>query len=292
MVAGVLHGDAGTDEDEPDDGGRLPERLMTELTAHRTLALRAALSADPDAALLALLHALALRAFYAGAAETCLEVDARSAGLAGFAPGLNDVAAARTLAEQHAHWQGLLPRQARDLWAALVGLDADSRAALLAVCVGRSVNALVQPWDRRTGAVAHADCLAAHLGLDMAAEGGWTPTVGNYLGRVTKARILAAVREARGEAAAERIASSRKPEMAEAAERLLAGTGWLPASLRTPGLVPARDEPDHEGADDGVAPKMDVEAVREADGGSGAADVLDIPPLAGEVRDALLIAAE
>ena len=232
----ALHGAPEPDEDEPDDGGRLPERLMTELTAHRTLALRATLSADPDAALLALLHALALRAFYAGASETCLEVDARSGGLAGFAPGLGDAAPARALATLNAHWQGLLPRQARDLWPALVGFDADSRAALLAVCVGRSVNALVQAWDRRTGAVAQADNLAAHLGLDLAAGDGWTPTVGNYLGRVTKARILAAVREARSAAAAERIASSRKPEMAEAAERLLAGTGWLPTPLRTPGM--------------------------------------------------------
>ena len=200
------------------------------------------------------------------------------------------LAAARTLAEHHAHWQGLLPRQAADLWATLVGLDADSRAALLAVCVGRGVNALVQPWDRRAGAVAHADCLATHLGLDMAADGGWTPTVGNYLGRVTKARILAAVREARGEAAAERIASLRKPEMAEAAERLLAGAGWLPTPLRTPGLVPARAEPDHDGVR--VAPETDTEAVREADGGSGAADVLDGAPVTLEVRDTMLIAAE
>ena len=44
----ALHGAPEPDEDEPDDGGRLPERLMTELTAHRTLALRATLSADPE----------------------------------------------------------------------------------------------------------------------------------------------------------------------------------------------------------------------------------------------------
>ena len=223
------------EDDEPDDGGRLPERLMTELTAHRTVALRAALSSDPDAALLALLHALALRSFYGSAAETCLEIEAKSIGLAPFAPGLNDAVASRTLAQRHGHWQTQLPRHARDLWPVLVGLDVDSRAALLAVCVGRSINAVVQPWDRRAGAIAHADRLAAHVGLDMAAEGGWALTVDGYLGRVTKARIQAAVREARGEAAAERIVPLRKAQMAEAAEVLLAGTGWLPVPLRTPG---------------------------------------------------------
>ncbi|WP_421694383.1 hypothetical protein [Aestuariivirga sp.] len=54
-----------------------------------------------------------------------------------------------------------------------------------------------------------------------------------YLGRVTKAHIHAAVREAVGDEAAERIAGLKKAEMAQAAERLLAGAGWLPSVLRT-----------------------------------------------------------
>ena len=66
----------------------------------------------------------------------------------------------------------------------------------------------------------------------MAAQ--WTPTVENYLGRVTKTRILEAVREAKGEAAAQLIDHLKKPEMAKEAERLLAGTGWLPEPLRLP----------------------------------------------------------
>ena len=250
------------DEEERDDGGRLPERLVTELSAHRTLALRMALSVDPDAALLALLHALALRAVYGSGAETCLEIEAKSAALAYHAPELNDSAPARALLERHGHWQAQLPREPRDLWPALVALDADSRAALLAVCVGRSVNALVQAWDRRPGAVLHADRLAERVGLDMAADGGWTPTVGSYLGRVTKARIIAAVAEAKGERAADGIAHLRKAEMAEAAEALLAGTGWLPAPLRTPGAGrPMPEAAEHAAADVGdPTPDRDVGA--------------------------------
>jgi ParB family chromosome partitioning protein len=67
-----------------------------------------------------------------------------------------------------------------------------------------------------------------------ASKGGcWRPTVGNYLGRVSKARILEAVREARGQASTQLIDHLKKPEMAKEAERLLAGTGWLPQPLRT-----------------------------------------------------------
>jgi ParB family chromosome partitioning protein len=43
------------------------------------------------------------------------------------------------------------------------------------------------------------------------------------------------VREARGERAAQLIDHLKKTEMAEKAQELLAGSGWLPEPLRTPG---------------------------------------------------------
>jgi ParB family chromosome partitioning protein len=64
------------------------------------------------------------------------------------------------------------------------------------------------------------------------AEAGWRPTVATYLGRVTKARILEAVREAKGEQAAQLIEDLKKADMAREAERLLDGTGWLPEPLQ------------------------------------------------------------
>src|SRR3546814_7140673 len=48
-----------------------------------------------------------------------------------------------------------------------------------------------------SGRIAHSHVLARAAGLDMVAA-GWNATVDNYLGRVTKPRILAAVEEARG----------------------------------------------------------------------------------------------
>jgi ParB family transcriptional regulator, chromosome partitioning protein len=76
-----------------------------------------------------------------------------------------------------------------------------------------------------------ADRLARAVGLDMV-EAGWRPTVHNYLGRVTKPRILEAVREAKGEQSAQLIDHLKKTDMAKEAERLLEGTGWLPEPLR------------------------------------------------------------
>ena len=73
---------------------------------------------------------------------------------------------------------------------------------------------------------------------------GWKPTVGNYLGRVTKTRILDAVREGAGERAAQLIDHMKKGDMAREAERLLADTGWLPEPLRmSDDIAPADGQP-------------------------------------------------
>jgi ParB family chromosome partitioning protein len=94
------------------------------------------------------------------------------------------------------------------------------------------VNVVKLPWEWRPRALATADRLAQAVELDM--TGCWRPTARSYLGRVTKARILDAVREGVSTEAAQRIAAMKKLDMAEAAEQLLSATGWLPALLRTP----------------------------------------------------------
>ena len=67
--------------------------------------------------------------------------------------------------------------------------------------------------------MAEAERLAQATGLDLV-EAGWRPTVDSYLGRVTKPRILEAVREGVGEGAAQLIDHLKKPDMAREAERL------------------------------------------------------------------------
>ncbi len=110
-------------------------------------------------------------------------------------------------------------------------LDHDSRMALFAHCTALTVNAVRLPWERRPRAMATADRLAEAVSLDM--TGYWRPTVRSYLGRVTKARILEAVCEGVSGEVAERMVDMKKVDMAEAAEQLLAPTGWLPSLLRT-----------------------------------------------------------
>jgi ParB family chromosome partitioning protein len=228
------HSDPALTEPDEDEGLEpLPDRLMTELTAHRTLALRHALGEQPEVAFLAALHSLCIKGFYRYALDSCLEIDLKSVGFGAQAPGLNDTALAASLHRRHQSWMAALPNEPTDLWDALAAFDTDSRQALFAHCVSLSVNAVFETHNRRPRALAHVDRLAQALDLDMVAA-GWSPTIENYFGRVTKARILEAVREAKGDGAAELIDHLKKGEMAERAQELLAGSGWLPEPLRTP----------------------------------------------------------
>ncbi|TPG39500.1 ParB/RepB/Spo0J family partition protein [Sphingomonas koreensis] len=263
------------DEDEQDDMLRpLPDRLVTELTTHRTLALRDAVATSPQIAFAAVLHALVLDSFYHYSSGTsCVEISVRSGSLGTHAPCLNGSASARAIDERHESWAERLPDLPAELWEVLIALSADDQEALFAHCASFGVNAVWEPANRynegrvseRTvsGRIAHSHVLARAAGLDMVVA-GWTATVDNYLGRVTKVRILSAVEEARGADTAARLTGLKKPEMAKEAEQLLAHSGWLAEPLRTP-LVELVEGP---AAIDGEA-AVEAEATAEHDGSDG-----------------------
>ena len=231
------------DEDEGDAIKPLPERLVIELTAHRTLALRDAVANNPRIAMTALLHKLTTDCFVSRASGAALEANVRDIHLPVQAADLADSCPAQNIDARHASWRADMPLgQGEDvLWDWVHALDEASRQALLAHCLSFGVNALYErpnPYsgmgisqhglDRR---LCEADRLARTTRLDLV-EAGWKPTVANYLGRVTKSRILEAVREGVGEGAAQLIDHLKKGDMAREAERLLDGSGWLPEPLR------------------------------------------------------------
>ena len=116
----------------------------------------------------------------------------------------------------------------------------------MACCAGVGLYAVRDPHDRKPDALAHAETLATVTGLDMTAT--WSATAASYFSRVSKARVLEAVMEATTPEEAGRIAGFKKGDMADAAERLVEGKGWLPTVLRTvPAVDPDASEPEGEG---------------------------------------------
>ena len=209
-----------------------------------------------------MLHNFVLATFYRFASSSgCLEISIRTPTFPAQAAGLKESASAVAIDARHDGWKARLPKEEGGLWDALAALDGTAQAALFAHCASSAVNALHEPANRyNEGRVsAHgvrrrldqADALARAVGLDMVTA-GWKPTADNYLGRVTKPRILQAVREAKGEPSVQLIDHLKKGDMAREAERLLDGTGWLPEPLRLPDIDDAQQ-----------GPAADVEALPE-----------------------------
>jgi ParB family chromosome partitioning protein len=229
---------ASADDDNESEAG-LSDSLVADLTAHRTLGLRLALSEQPDVALVAVTHALLAQTFYRGAEANVLDIRPGGLFLGSHADRIEDSEAGRSWSGRHARWAAQLPRDVADLWPFVVALDHDSRMAIFAHCAASTINAVKLPRDHRPRALATADRLAEAVSLDMTAY--WRPTVRTYLGRITKARILEAVREGVSAEAADPMADMKKADMATTAEQLLATTDWLPAVMRTP-RTPQQDE--------------------------------------------------
>lgn len=200
------------------------------------MALRIELARNPTVAFVAAAHAHALHlvyGVYSYEQRTCLDLTYRPDAMTRAAPKIKESPAALALAAERDHWRAALPADPTNLWDLLMAAPIETVMALHACGVSQSVLAVVDvDSDKATRRSAHADQLAMALSLDM--NVWWSLERGDYLGRVSKDKIAAAVAEGVNPQAAKNIAGRRKAGMVSAALDRLAGTGWLPKALRTP----------------------------------------------------------
>ena len=201
--------------------------LVRRLTAHRTLALRATLAQRPDIALIALTHRLALETFFSAgySVRSSLQIETQQTPLDQYAPDVPACKAQAAIAERAEALRAALPDDPQALFAWLLQQPQAEVLNVCAYCVALAVNGVNA--DEGSSVL---DALATAAGLDM--RDWWTPTAENYLASIPKARILDVVREAVSPEAAATLTSLKKNPLAQAAERRLAGTGWLPSPLR------------------------------------------------------------
>lgn len=107
----------------------------------------------------------------------------------------------------------------------MIGLPQAELIELLSLCGALTVNALPS-----AGTSACADAIASVLGLDMAYW--WETTSDGYLNHVPKAQIIQALKEAGPELAGGGVETMKKDALTKVAASRLAGTRWLPESLR------------------------------------------------------------
>lgn len=214
----------------------LSDALVHRLTAHRTLALQAALANNPDVALKEVVCVL-------------IEHVERGMGVGGTSalqlslsvpripdsPDLNKCEARRALQVALKGWREAgLPTTAAERRKWIYAQPTATLLGLLALAAAYSVDAV----HGKDGSKPAANALAAELMLDMAAW--WPPTADTYLAAVPKALAIEAVAEARGKEAAATLAPLKSAAVVAEAAKQLAGTGWLPKLLRGPGYALAK----------------------------------------------------
>ncbi len=209
----------------------LSPRLVEDLTAQQSAAVSAELMGRPDIALAAVVHALAVDAFYLGhGVDSCLKLSLGGAGLSRSIADSDGCKGLAVIEQERERLGQRIPGNAGDLWDWVLSRSRDELLDLLAFIAASSVDAVQRKGDLPNASrIVHARALGHALQLDM---GNWfVPTAENYFSRVNRAQILAAIDEANG-SHAPALEKLKKSELAVRAEQLLAGTSWLPEPLR------------------------------------------------------------
>ena len=216
------------------------EKIMRDLTAHRTAVLQAALTQNPHVALVTLVHRMAETVFgQYGRGNDVVKVSVRMTSdysLAQSATDYEDSAAGAILGRAEAEWGDRLPGHPEAMFTWLLVQDRDTLLELLAYCTARSIDA-VAGRERNSD---QSDAIAKALDIDFA--DWWVPTASNYLGSVSKAKALEAVKEATGIDSTKAVSGMKKPEAIAYCAAKLEGLRWLPSPLRARTAVLSADD--------------------------------------------------
>ncbi|WP_027997253.1 ParB/RepB/Spo0J family partition protein [Sinorhizobium arboris] len=213
--------------------------LIEDLTAHKTAALRIELANNPDVALVAVVHAMLLSVAYPyNSEQSALQLSLTHERLE---PSMKDaesckgLSAFNDLADNYGHH---LPGNPADLFEWLLEQPQDMVLMLLAFGAAHSVNAVEKKFTNRKKGIEQANQLGRALEVNMP---DWFETTGDsYFKHVNRTTIELSLAEARGSEAELSVrAAAKKSEAVTIADRLVAGTGWIPSPLR---IAPAEAE--------------------------------------------------
>lgn len=183
---GLLHPDDRKAESKAErlaaEPGALAASLVTDLSAHRTAALRVELAGKPAIALAAVVHAMALPLLYGEHHGSCLDLRASSTPLDRHTKAETDSPAHDALRQTRTFWGDRLPGSPAELFASCLSQPQETLLDLLAFVAALTVDAV-----QTNGTNWHpaADALADSVTLDM--REWWQPTVEGFWQRLPKA---------------------------------------------------------------------------------------------------------
>ena len=205
--------------------------LIEDLTAHKTAALRIELANNADIALVAVVHSMLIDVVYTYGGHSALQIRVTHERLERSMKDAENCKGLSAFNDLSDRYGDSLPGNPDDLFDWLREQSQAMLLSLLAFAAAHSVNAVEPKYCQRKGDVAQADQLAHSLGVDMTEW--FEPTGDNYFKQVNRTTIELAVAEAKGKEAELSVrAAKKKGEAVLIAERLVAGSGWLPVPIR------------------------------------------------------------
>lgn len=207
-------------------------KLLEDLTAQKTAAIRVKLVNRPDIALCAVVHAMLLKVAYDyPRVQSALQISIVSESVERSMIAPDDCTSIQELGSLRDKVCSQVPSNPDDLWDWCVSSKQDVLLDLLAYAAALTVNGIETKFSGdRSPALTHANQLAETLGLDM--RSCFRPKADNYFAHVNRRVIGEVLGEARGSEIASRIGTMKKAEAASYAEHALAETNWLPEPLR------------------------------------------------------------
>lgn len=204
----------------------VPERLMLDLSSHRTAAIQALMVKNERVALAALAHRMAFSLFDSfRTSPVKISLTLSRSTLERNSSTLAASPAAAAMDAEHALWVERLPKDSEQWFDWLLQQPQEVVLSLIVFATANTVDAIQGQESSATGAVP----VAKALGLDMA--DWWQPTPQAYLELVPKAKLVEAVTQAVGATEAIPLLKMKKQEAVTYAAQQLQGTRWLPRVL-------------------------------------------------------------
>ncbi len=207
----------------------MSDRLIANLTAHRTAAVQASLISNQSVALASLAAHMARTTLVRGYSDGCVKISLSTQmyTLRDASPTFEGSPAHKVLMAEHDALMALLPTESDDLLGFFLGQGLDVSLRVITYCSATTVNGVLGKNSTQDALAP----LAAALSLDM--RQWWEANQPNYLALVPKAKMIEAVVEAHGgPLAADGWDKLKKDEVLDRCTDSLKGTGWLPAILR------------------------------------------------------------
>ena len=221
------------------DSGATPEAkplsaaLVKSLSSERTLAVQAALAAQPQMALVIFVHDCLKSTFnYHSFVASTLKVSlhAHTGNLLDNAPTANDGLAMQHLNAMHDAWQAQLPDNWHESWDWLLAWDTQQLISVMGYCLAKTLNGASERLSHKDSkAGKELEPVEAMLGFTL--RDWWLPTKANFFGRISKEQISDSLSQAGLDGAARDVLKMKKAEAAELAEEKITLTGWVPDCL-------------------------------------------------------------